>query len=75
MEIFVRTRKLTMRQLEEVSKWLDVHPKAKVSIRGAPHRKFIQQYIAEHDGNRPIHQLKVSFWDETDARHFMLDWA
>lgn len=75
METFIRTRKLTMKQLELVSKWLDEHPMGKVTIRGCDHRTYIQQYIAEHDGNRPIHTLKVCFFNETDARRFLMDWA
>lgn len=74
-QIFVRTRKLTMNQLDQVSRWLDEHATGAVTIRGAHYRRFIQSYIAEHDGNRPIHQIKVSFFNETDARRFMMDWA
>jgi hypothetical protein len=74
-KIFIRTRKLTMRQLEEVSKWLDIHPTGPVTIRGAKHRIYIQQYVAEHDGNKRIHELKVEFFNETDARHFLMEWG
>lgn len=73
--IYVRTRKLTMRQIQEVEKWLDEHATGKVTIRGAPYKVFIQQYCAENDGNKKIHVLKVAFFNETDARRFLMDWA
>lgn len=71
----VRTRKLTIRQLTEVEKWLDEHALGSVKIRGAPYKKFIQAYIQEHEGNRPIHQLKAEFFSETDARRFLMEWG
>lgn len=74
-EIFVRTRKLTMRQIDLVDKWLDEHATGPVTIRGAHYKRFIQSYIAENDGNKKIHELKVSFFNETDALRFMMDWA
>lgn len=74
-DIIVTTRKLTMTQLEEVGKWIDQHVTGPVSIRGAKHTIFIQQYVAEHDGNRKVHQLKVAFFNETDARHFLMEWG
>ena len=73
--IIVRTRKLTMNQLLLVDKWIDEHAKGTVRIRGAVPKIFIQQYCAEHDGNRKVHQLKVEFYNETDARHFLMEWA
>lgn len=72
---FIRTRKLTVRQLEQVSKWLDENLTGPCTIRGAHHRRFIQSYIQGVEGNRPIHQLKVEFFNETDARHFLMDWG
>lgn len=73
--IIIRTRKLTMNQIKQVNTWLAEHAKGPVKIRGAHYNIFIQQYCAEHDGNRKIHQLKVEFFNETDARHFMMDWG
>lgn len=74
-DIFVRTRKLTMRQIDEVDRWLDANATGAVTIRGIHYKRFIQSYIAENDGNKKIHVLKVSFFNETDARHFLMDWG
>jgi hypothetical protein len=74
-EIYVKTRKLTMANLENVSKWLDENATGPVKIRGAHYRTFIQQYCGENDGNKKIHVLKVSFFNETDARHFLMAWG
>lgn len=73
--IFVRTRKLTMVQICQVERWLNEHATGPVTIRGAHYRKYIQQYCAENDGNKKIHELKVSFFNETDARRFLMDWG
>jgi len=73
--IMIKTRKLTMRQIEQVGKWLAEHATGPVQIRGLAPATFIKQYLAQNEGNRPIHQLKVTFFNETDARHFMMEWA
>lgn len=73
--IFVRTRKLTPSQILEVDKWLDEHAMGKVTIRGAPYKVFIQQYCAEVQTKKKVHILKVAFFNETDARRFLMDWG
>ena len=75
MNTIVRTRLLTMVNIQNVSKWLDEHAKGKVTIHGAPYNLYIQQYCAENDGNKKIHRLKVQFFNETDARHFLMEWG
>jgi hypothetical protein len=75
METIVRTRKLTMVNIQNVEKWLDEHLTGPATIRGANYKVFIQQYCAENDGNKKIHTLKVSFFSETDARRFLMEWA
>lgn len=74
-EIYIKTRKLTMANIENVGKWLDEHTTGPVSIRGTDYCKYIQQYCGENDGNKKIHVLKVSFFNETDARHFLMVWG
>jgi len=73
--IFIRTRKLTMRQIEAVGKWLDEHATGPVTIRGLSHKTFIKKYLEQNEGNRPIHQLKVAFFNEMDSRHFLMEWG
>jgi hypothetical protein len=64
-----------MVQICQVERWLNEHATGPVTIRGAHYRKYIQQYCAENDGNKKIHELKVSFFNETDARRFLMDWG
>jgi hypothetical protein len=73
--IFVRTRKLTMTQIHEVERWIKSNATGPVWIRNAHYSQYIQQYCAEHDGNRRVHHLKVHFSNLTDANHFLLDWG
>jgi hypothetical protein len=74
-DIFVRTRKLSMRQLLEVASWLKEHATGRVSIRQTDPTLFIQQYCAEMDSGKKIHRLKVRFFNETDARRFLMVWG
>lgn len=71
----IRTRKLTINHLKQVDAWLDEHLMGSATIRGTHYKKYIQAYIQESEGNRPIHQLKVTFFNETDARRFLMVWG
>jgi hypothetical protein len=71
----VKTRKLTMTQFAEVGRWIKHHATGDVKIRGTNPQKFIQQYCAEHDGNRKVHELKVHFRNAIDAQHFLMEWG
>ena len=73
--IFVRTRLMTMVNIRNVEKWLDQHATGSATISGMPYKKYIQKYCEEHEGNRKIHRLKVAFFNETDARRFLMDWG
>lgn len=74
-DIFVRTRKLSMNQMLEVADWIKVHVTGRVSIRNTDPTLYIQQYCAEKDSGKKIHQLKVRFFNETDARRFLMVWG
>jgi hypothetical protein len=75
MDTYITTRKLTMNQIVQVGEWIKEHAMGAVRIRGALPDTFIQQYCAEHDGNKKIHKLKVQFFNETDARRFLMSWG
>ena len=75
-QVLIQTRKLKATQIPQLVDWLDNNLFGQATIRNIPWDVYFKKYVVGIDeGKKPKHQFKVWFTSETDARHFMMDWA